>query len=471
MKNYSIWQNYKMTSYPRLEQDIEVDILIIGGGLTGINTLYQLKNDKRKIALVEKLTLGSGATQRSSAKATYLQSNIYTKLKNTFSEKTAYLYYESQKDALKKLKQVIRKENIDCDFIKTPSILGALTKKEIAKVKREEALLKTFKVNVKTTKLKDYLYAFQVDDTYVFHPLKYLDKLAKLSITDNHYIYENTLVYEIIRDKNKFKCLTKKGVIKAKQVVIATHYPNFLIPFMMPLKCYLEKSLLICTPASNLNYSSINVTKPILSKRYYLDNLITVTNSHNLCFDVDDLVLTKNIANKSYVWTNYDLMTKDNLPYIGKIAENLYLATGYNTWGILNSMLASIILKDLLNNKDNKYQDLTNPKRAINLTSLGHYVLNSFSNTYAFLNSYLVENRKRYHKNPYFTKENNQSIAIYKDNDGKIYKVESKCPHLKCKLIFNELEKTWDCPCHGSRFNIEGKCITGPSNYDITYKD
>ena len=483
MKNISIWQDTVNDSdkYEALNENIDVDILIIGGGITGCSTFYQFRDDNRKIALVEKNRIGSGASSRSSAKITFLQEDIYTRLNNIFGRDKSYLYYRSQKEALKIVSDIVKNENIDCDFKGSKSYLYTLDSLNVKKIDKERNIVSSFRE--KTTPIKKLPNGmrveagFYVNDTYIFHPLKFIKEIVKKSISLNHRVYENTKIIKIEKEDNYFKCYTEKNIIKAKKIVLALHYPYFFLPYLMPLKCYLEKSFLVCSSVKNsYDFNAINIEKPLKSMRYYNNYLLTVSSSTNLAFAsnsrmmLDDLEDSTGITNYDYVWSNYDLMTLDHLPLIGVIDDNLILSTGYNTWGNSNGILASTIIKDLINNKYNIYKELFDPRRAFNKQKLINYPLNIFSNIYSFIDSKVNKNKSFYNGNPRFTRINGRAVAIYKDDKGKEHIVYNKCPHLKCSLVFNEVEKTWDCPCHGSRFDLDGKCIMGPSNYDIGYK-
>lgn len=481
MKKEALWKNFKMDKYPKLTKNMQTDILIVGGGLTGGSLFYQLRDDKRKVTLVERSTLGMGATGRSSAKITFLQENIYTKLANNFDEFIASLYYESQKLAIEKMKEIIKKEKIDCDFKASSSYLYTLIEDEVEDIKREKELLSSFKELVKEIdilpngmKVKK---GFYVNDTYVFHPLKYLNAIAKKGIKKDHEIYENTNVINVVKKDDLYYCYTKDAIITCKELVIATHYPNFLVPFLFPIKCYLEKSYILAKKEKDMKeFNAINISNPIYSIRYYNEFKLVVGASHNLCIknndteNVHELQQLANIKNPTYIWSNHDIMTLDDLPYIGVLKEHLYLATGYNTWGMTNATLASLVLYDLLNHQENRYSNLLSLQRGISKVKIIKYPLNIFSNVYSYMHSKINVRKKWYHDNPYFTKFDGKNVAIYKDKTGKEHIVYIKCPHLKCNLIFNRVEETWDCPCHGSRFTLDGKCIMGPSNYDISYR-
>lgn len=483
MKNISIWQDTvnDRVRYDTLNENIDVDILIIGGGITGCSTFYQFKDDNRKVALVEKNRLGSGASSRSSAKITFLQEDIYTKLNNIFGRDKAYLYYRSQKEALKIVSDIVEREKINCELKISKSYLYTLDFSNIKKIEEERNIVSSFKEKtISIKKLPNGMRVesgFYVNDTYIFHPLKFIKEIVKKSISLNHRVYENTKVIKIEKEKDYFKCYTEKNIIKTKKIVLALHYPYFLFPYLIPLKCYLEKSFLVCSSVKNsYNFNAINIEKPLKSIRYYNDYLLTVSSSANLALAsnsrkmVDDLEKNTNITNYDYVWSNYDLMTLDHLPLIGFIDEDLILSTGYNTWGNSNGILASTIIKDLIDNKYNIYKELFDPRRGGNKQKLINYPINFFSNLYSFIDSKINKNKSFYNGNPRFTRINGKSVSIYKDDKGKEHIVYNKCPHLGCSLVFNEVEKTWDCPCHGSRFDLDGKSIMGPSKYDIGYK-
>lgn len=177
--------------------------------------------------------------------------------------------------------------------------------------------------------------------------------------------------------------------------------------------------------------------------------------------------------NPEYIWSNDDLMTPDRIPYIGKIQKgnsDLLLATGFNTWGMTNGTLAGMILSDIILGRKNKFEDMVDPLRVNNFKYLNGYLLNISSNIKSYVQNYVYKNKQWYTPCVKFESRNGKSIAIYKEK-GNEYIVYNKCPHLGCSLIFNGIEKTWDCPCHASRFNLEGKCIKGPSNYNISYKE
>jgi len=468
MKNISIWKDtVKKKEFKKLENNKYVDVLIIGGGITGVSSLYHLRNSNLKVMLVEQNKIGNGITGNSTGKLTYLQNDLIDKIRKYDTDK-AIKYINSQIDSINMIIDVIKSKNIKCDLEKVDSFVYTNNKEEIDKLKELKIFLNDNNIDIKETNndLVKSKYMLSVNDTYMFHPIKFLYGL--ISSTD--LIYENTSIKDITKEKDYYLCKTDKYTIKTKWIILASHYPYFNIPYLFTLKGSLEKSYISSFKYNHDKVSLISYSKPFISIRTYKDYLIYLSNTHDNNKDVDDLKhydeLVKKIFNlkPDYLWSNIDIITNDYLPYIGKIKDRLLIGTGYNTWGLTNGFLAGKILSDIILNKKNKYIDLFNPIR-FNMKQVTGGINDIYKSIIGYING--LNN-----KSDIITYKNikGKSVAIYKDN-GVEYMVYATCPHMGCKLIFNEAEKTWDCPCHASRFDITGKCISGPSNKDISIKN
>lgn len=475
MKKYSLWlENIKEENEPILKEDICCDVLIIGAGMTGLSTAYHLKDKNLKIVVVEKNQVGKGISARTTGKITYLQDTVYSDLTAIYDEKTAKKYLYSQQEAIQMISNIIEKEEIKCDLEKVSSYIFS---KKKTKLEKEKKLLKQFGVDMKEIKSEGY-YAAYVEDTYVFHPIKYMQALKKICKKSHIEFYEHTDINFLKKEDNDYICGNELVKIKAKKVVFACHYPYFLFPFLMPLKCTLEKSYISASLITkNKPYSAIRIEKPIISCRYHQaekNYFIYLRNSHPLYTEYDDKknfeslkrALKKLNLTPQYLWSNHDIMTYDKLPFIGLLKPNLYLATGYNTWGMTNSTLAGKIIADMILDIYNPYEMLFSPSRKLKKLSLPE---NIYGGIKPMIENKVWKNKKWYPKNVRFETREGEKIAIYVDKFGKEHIVYNTCPHLKCSLLFNAVEKTWDCPCHGSRFDLDGNVIIGPSNYNITY--
>lgn len=467
MKNISIWKDtVNEEEYPKLTEDKEVDVLIIGGGITGVSTLYQLKDSGLDVALVEQNKLGQAVTGNSTGKLSFLQNDLIDKIRNNFDDKTATLYLKSQIDAIKMAISIIEKENIDCDLRKVKSYIYTNKKSEIRKIKSlviflNQCGIKVYKQDVDLVKNKYMVY---VEGTYIFHPIKFVYGLLKKNLFP---IYENTSIKKIEKDDGFYMCYTDSNKIKAKKVVVASHYPYFNLPFLFPIKGSLEKSYLSASIYDGSPISLISYSNPFISIRTYKDYLIYLSNSHSLSSDINDKKNFEELVKKlndlklkpDYLWSNIDIMTNDGLPYIGEIKDNLLIGTGYNAWGLANSVLAGKILSDIIIKRENEYINLFNPKR-INFSKWVGIFNDAYESIVGYVKGFCTKSDEVTYK-----KVNGKKVMAF-DNHFLYH----KCPHLGCGLIFNEVEKTWDCPCHGSRFEAHGKCLSGPANKNIVFK-
>ena len=479
----SIWdKDEKERKVLKLNKNIEVDTLIIGAGMTGLTTAYYLKN--KNICVIDSSLYGHGVTLNTTAKITYLQQEIYTKIASLTNNKIAKLYLKSQLEAIKNLKEIIEKEKIDCDFKRVLSYIFANTEKEISSLEKEVDFLRNNGIKIKKDKLPDKITShltYSVDDTYIFNPLKYLNSLYYILIKRNIPIYENSPILKVEKKNNHLYCYTNKNYIKTKKIIFACHYPFFIKPFFLPIKSSIEKSYIIVSKVDkDLNYSCISSNNPVYSCRFYKDGnniyQISLAESHNTAIKQNDLDHFKrvkqifNLKDENIImsYSNVDIMTKDHMPYIGEIKENMYISTGYNTWGMTNSILGAKILSDIINKVPNEYMEIFKPNRfnLATIIKLPYYLGGQIK---SYFGPKINKEKNWYPKSVTFENQNGDSLGIYKDEKGKKHIVYNKCPHFGCSLIFNELERTWDCPCHSSRFDIDGNCIKGPSNKSINY--
>lgn len=480
MKDKSIWlDNIRRNSYPKLEQDIECDILIIGGGITGICCAYFLKETNKRVVLVEGNRLCCGTTAKSTGKLTYLQDNNLEKIKNIYNNEIALQYLNSQKDAIRLAKQIISDNHIDCDLQEVNSYIFASNHSNLNKINNTYNILKnhiTVNLKNKIPIRAKCIKALEVNDTYVFHPVKFVLGVAK-KIANNINIYENTRIIHLERKKDYWKANTNKVNIKAKKVVIACHYPFFLIPFYFPFKTTIEKSFLVASEVDKIKlFSAINVDSKILSFRYHKNK----SNYFIMCSETNDLgkninnlkkreniisTMKKFVPNVTHCWSNHDIMTIDHMPLIGKIDKNLFMATAYNTWGMTNGILAGKIISDILLRKKNKYINLFDPLR--NFKNIPNLINFNVKTGLSFVDTKLNKKRHFYKNNVKIIKENGSWYGIYTDENNVEHKVLNICPHMKCNLSFNYQTNSWDCPCHGSSFDIDGNVIFGPSTYNI----
>lgn len=475
MKNNSIWQteiSKEKNSTKQKKLPTQTDILIIGAGITGLTTAYFLKNSQKKITVIDKSKVGMGITSKSTAKISYLQETIYQTLEKKFNIQTAQKYLQSQLEAIELIKKIVKENSISCNLEKSNSILFATSTSNIPKIQKEKELLQKSNIHLKEITHPQIAAGFKVTNTYTFNPLQYLKGIQK-EIASKVEIYENITAQNIKKQKNQYQIETTQGIITAPIVVIACHYPFFLLPTLIPLKTNIKREYVNIIQIKNPKKdNAINVDKELHSIRYYKNKLIYTSNSHKLTNQID---YKKNYEKSSrdtqkyfnapiqYTWMNQDIMSHDSLPFIGKIEDNLYLATAYNAWGMTNGTIAAKVITDLILKQSSPYQELFNPNR-MNLP----LTIGSITGIFSYFKVYIQTLFQK--SNPKYIKIKGLTYAIYKDENNQIHQIKLICPHLKCNLVFNKEERTWDCPCHGSRFDIDGNVIEGPAVKNLNKK-
>ena len=465
----SIWHS-KRSAFKTTNRNIDCDILIIGGGITGISTALMLSNYDKKIVLIDANRCGCGITGKTTGKISVMQGYTYQKI-SSISNNLAYEYLDSQVYASNKLINIIKKYHINCDLKKNYSYLFTNCSDNIKKIIKEKSILdRSLKCDIVSKLPNGYpcIYGIKTE-SYVFNPIKYINSVKNICY-DSVDIYEKTRALSISRKLDYFLIKTNRNKIKAKKVVICTHYPIFVKKFYFPLITSITKEYVIGAKTDKVyNSNMISNDDKIVSIRYYDDFMIYASNDSLLGNEFDHKKNMNKVVSDfkkhfsypiDYAWYNYDISSTDYLPIIGEVDKDIFVATAFNKWGMTNSTLAATILSDMIMGKKNQFSSLFSISR------------NSLINKSCLKNMY--NNAVTYFKPKNFNIKyefiNGVKYAIYTDNDGIQHKVSSKCPHLGCDLIFNEVDKTWDCPCHGSRYDIDGGVIHGPSNSSIKKK-
>ena len=470
----------------KLDKNIECDVLIIGGGIAGLSTAYYLINSGKKVVLIEKDKCGMGATSKNTGKLTWMQDLIYSRLTSNYSDDVAKLYYDSQIEAINSVCSIIKDNKIACHLSKTKSYVFSYTGNDCSLFGDE---INFYKSNNIKYKLLDKLpikfpckFALETDDSYVFNPYEYLVGLKNI-IKDKIDIYEDTRCEFI--DKNDDGYLTKVIAgynIKSKYVVVASHYPMFIVPFFIPFKTRVDRFFLSASKCDEIDdIQMISYDKKSISMRYYNDNidnyLIYGRRSHSITsrLDIrDDYKELNSEYNKyfgkdiEFFYHTHDLMTYDGMPFIGSIDKNLFICTGFNKWGNTNGTIAGRVISDIINKKKNKYIGLFNPKRGLSFDKIKNIFIYNIEVGSRYVINKISSNKSYYGDDVRIEYINGKKCGVYIDNKGIKHVVSNICPHMKCNLVFNYIDRTWDCPCHASRFDIDGNVIYGPSVYNIS---
>ena len=473
-KMSSIWS--LDTEFPQMEslkEDKEAEVVVIGAGMAGLLIAYLLHKENINTIVLEGDKIASGQTKNTTAKITSQHDLIYDDLIKKFGLDKATDYATANEKALKKYRSIIENENISCHFKREPAYVYTL--KDVSKIEKEvEAAIKVginAEYTRKTSLPFDVMASIRFPDQASFNPLEFLKEIIK-PLT----IYENTMVREVQDNK----VITDNGIVTANHIVVATHYPFVNVPGYYFLRMHQERSYVIgLENARKLDGMYIDEAENGLSFRNYEDKLIlggpghrTGKNMYGGYYDklrsvaVDFFPLSREVCH----WSAQDCITIDNIPYIGRYSSstpNMYVATGFKKWGMTTSMVSAMIIRDLILEKDNHYEELFTPQRFKVTASMKTLREEVKQSTKGLIVDKLkipkkdLENVKKGHGE--IIEYDGEKIGIYKDEGGYLHTINPKCSHLGCELQWNQDELTWDCPCHGSRFNYKGELIDNPA--------
>ena len=494
MKSYWI-NSVKKEEFESLHNDKKVDVCIIGGGLTGLTTAYYLSKTNFNVALLEKTKLCEHTSGYTTAKITSQHGLFYHYLIQSQGREKAKQYLEANEQAIQNIQNIIKEENIECDFEKQNAYVFTKDQKEVAKIKREVEDVKSLGKEAKfvtETKLPfPILGAIEFTDQAQFNPCKYAQGLVKAiqsSSKENQVeIFENTKVIDLKKQEEGYEILTENGnKVMAKYVVIASHYPIINAPGFYFLKMYQSLSYVVVAETSidSIEGIYINAEKPTISIRMVENNgkkLLMVGGFDHKTGEKKDLSqsyvdlekVAKQIdpqCNIIYRWCTEDCITLDKIPYIGEFSSmmpNVYLGTGYNKWGMTSSNIAANIIVDKILGKENPYEEVftsTRMEPVKNRQEVGNIVKEVAQSL--IVSQFKIPQEKLSNISigeGGIVEIEGQKIGIYRDENNKIFAIKPTCSHLGCELTWNNLEKTWDCPCHGSRFTYTGKSIYDPS--------
>ena len=491
MKNKSIWinNNVKNDMLYKLNDDIQCDVLIIGGGMAGLSVAYNMMDSKMNVVLIEKDKCGLGATSKNTGKLTWMQDLIYSRLSNNYNSDVAKLYLDSQLEAIELVKKIVKDNKIECHLRKTKSYVFSYSGNDYINFNDEVNFYK--KNNIKY-KLIDKLpvkymckYAIETDNSYVFNPYEYLVSVKNI-IKNKIDIYEGTRCVSVDKDNDFYVTNVSGGhKIRSKYVVVASHYPPFIVPFLTPFKTRVDRFFIGSSRCGdNKDVQLISYGKKSISMRYYQngnDNYFLYgRRSHSATSKLDirdDYAELSNEYKKyfgkdiEYFYHTHDLMTYDGLPFIGKVDKNLLICTGFNKWGNTNGTIAGKIISDIILGNDNRYVGLFNPKRGLSIDKIKNLFLYNVEVGSRYVINKICSSKSYYGDDVKIEYINGKKCGVYVDNKGKKHIVSNICPHMKCNLIFNYIDKTWDCPCHASRFDMDGNIIYGPSVYNISMRN
>ena len=474
----SVWsESCKFRKREALNKDIKTDVLVIGAGIAGVLTAYMLKQKGRDVVLIDAAEIASGNTKNTTAKITSQHDLIYSKLIAEFGEEKARQYAKANELAIKKYKEIIEDKRIECDFEEKPAYVYSLNEVDVLKEEVEAA--KNLGIDAEFVQEANLPFkingAVKFNNQAQFNPLKFLK-----GISNELVIYENTRALEIKENL----VVTSGGNITANNIVVATHYPIMNAPGYYFMKMHQERSYVLALEnTSEIDGMYIDLNKEGYSFRTYNNLLLLGGISHRTGENeeggsYDELrKVAKRLypkAKEKYYWSAQDCMTIDGIPYIGRYSSetpNIYVATGFNKWGMTSSMVSAMIISDMILEKENDFSEIFSPRRfdlSLSINNIANDLIETAKNFIAqkvYIPSSEIEHIKNGHGG--IIEYNGEKVGVYKNKEGKEFFVSTKCTHLGCQLSWNADELTWDCPCHGSRFDYKGRLIGSPATKDL----
>lgn len=485
MENKSVWElTTSIEKRKTLQEDLECDILIVGAGMVGCLLGYFLSKENKNVVIIDKGRIGSGVSKNTTAKITFQHGLIYHKMLTTMGFEKTKMFYQANQHALDEIVKLINKENIDCDLKIEDAYVYTL--KNTNKLKKEYKTYQKLGINSELTDKSNLPFeikqALKVENQASFNPLKFIKFISR-----NLNIYENTKMIKL--DDSGYVICDNNIKIKANKIVIATHFPIVDDGGFYFLKQHQDKSYLLALKNATKVYGMYidEDNKHGHTLRDYNEYVLFGGYSHQTGKKEDNYYFQKlEDQSKKYFpdskvvakFSAQDCMSLDHMPYIGKYSKksnNVYVATGFNKWGMTSSMLSALILSDLLNNKENKYAKLFSPSRFNFLSSIKNITHNSLNSINGlFLKRILIKRKdviELENDSSMIIKYNKKYVGIYKDKNGEVYAIDIRCPHLGCILSFNKEERAYECPCHGSKFDYKGNLIYSPSTFDARKRE
>lgn len=486
--------------HPPLESDLTVDVAVVGGGIAGLSTAWELARAGRRVAVLEADRIAAGVTGHTTAKLSVLHTLVYARLRRTRGPEAAKLYARSQTEAVRHAAEIVDELGIDCDWEDTAAFTYARDPAATEELRAEadaarEAGLPAEYVT-ETGLPFPVAGAVRVTEQAQFHPRKYLLALAEDLVRQGAVIHERTRVVDL--DEGRPCTLRTAGgaTVRADDVVVATHYPVFdrallftrLSPrrelvLTAPIPAGLDPHGMFITPEQG--------TRSVRTAPYEDgQRLLIVTGEHftpgtgevEARFERLAGWATEHFGDLAFThrWATQDNDPTDSVPLVGPLhagAHHTYVATGFGGWGMSGGIMASRLLAQQITGRKSAWSDLYDPRRV--RTVVGEAP--AFLKNQAKVARHFVGDRLASAAggsvddiapgDGAIVRVGGHRCAVHRDEDGELHAVSARCTHLGCLVAFNSAERAWECPCHGSRFTPDGDIVQGPAVRPLEKRD
>lgn len=497
MFTHPIWPDFSdVYNYPELRQSIAVDVAIIGGGITGVSAGKLISQEGKSVAVLESRKIGGGTTSHSTGNLYFTIDKILSSVQSKYGDDTVRQVANSRQQALQQIETWINDHNLDCDFHKVPWYLYSKTESSRSKIEQELEMGQRTGLTINKATNDEIPYpsvnAVKVPDQAQINPMRYVQELAQTLGNGNCQIYEHTKVTSVKRENSHYILKTSNGVVKARYVVHATHSPKGIMLVQSLLGPYREYGI-ACKVTENSHPKGIfwgyyEGGSKISTRTYSRGDeqfVIVVGEPHKVGqadSNVQSIRNLESFANAHYNvqeithrWGGQHYRPADLLPYIGPRKRNSreFIATGFSTDGLVYGTLAGLILSDLIMGRENPWAELYRSTRKQPFKSAAEFLKENLNVAKQYVKDLppgvfeQIDLELLNAGEGKVTEKNGQKLAIYRKENGELEVVSATCTHMKCIVHWNNAEKSWDCPCHGSRFQTDGSVLEGPAYHNL----
>ena len=474
----SYWEkSVERTDYPPLTEKTSADVCVIGGGIVGLCTAARMMEKGYGVVLLEARRLGSGATGGTTAKITVQHgATCYQDLIRRKGPRGASLHGQANREALLEYPALLRDWEVQCDYAAAPFYLYAATEQGVETLKREKDAHK--RAGIESRWAEEALpfatkAALVLEDQAIFHPLKFVQGMARALAKRGCRIYEET---RALRIDDFGRVHTPEGGVMASHVVIATHYPILDKPGMYYARMYQERSYACRLEGPKLCAMYFGVEEDSPSYRPAGEWIIASGIRHPTGKDPQgnpyQRLLERTRQQFGRVqsmegWSAQDCMPYDGVPLIGwygKSDDRRLVATVFQKWGMSQAMAAAGILSDLVHRGKSVYEELYRPWRVAPLDMTRGYLAHTGTLAASLAAGWMgIPSLKPESQGGQVVRKDGKRMGLYRNEFGEEFTIKAKCSHMGCGLKWNDAEKTWDCPCHGSRYDIHGNVLEAPA--------
>ena len=474
------------SAFPALAGEIDADVAIVGGGIVGVTLARLLKDRGLEVALVEARRVGEEVTGKSTAKITSQHNVAYTTIARKFGEEGARIYGEANQAGLATIRDLAQRHGIACNLETMPAFTYTLDGDEVETIEKEVEVARRLGLPASLTGDTGLPFAVRAamrwDDQAQFHPVRYVKGLAETIPGGGCNVFENSRVI----DWDPHRIATDAGAVRARHVVMATHLPLGQIGFFYT-ENYPHMHVVIMGRAERDRVPAgmyISVDTPHHSARGHRDDegrdwmIFTgpsythgeVDKEREAFADIEAFARDHFGVEAEYRWTNEDYRSMDHVPYVGRsssLRDSYLVATGFNAWGITNGTAAAIMLADLIEGRDNPWAKVFDATRIKPVASAKEFAAGNAATASHLVGGHLARKLHSFDElapgEAAILRIDGRNVAGFRDEKGALHAVSAACTHMGCILGWNETDRSWDCPCHGSRFALDGSVIHGPA--------